>query len=181
MLSWASSTSPAWFLSSHDIDLVCWFLGDDPATEVYATAVRGVLRRRGIDTEDAIQAQVRFVSGAVATFESCWIYPDTFPSMTDSFIEVVGEEGMVHLDRKDDQLEIASTRGFDCPRTSIMPILHGVQHGALAAMMSHVIGCVANGAKPLVTLRSSRHVTAILDAIHRSLADGGAVKVLSKN
>jgi len=181
MLSWASSTSPAWFLSSHDIDLVCWFFGDDPATEVYATAVRGVLRWRGIDTEDAIQAQVRFVSGAVATFESCWIYPDTFPSMTDSFIEVVGEEGMVHLDRKDDQLEIASTRGFDYPRTSIMPILHGVQHGALAAMMSHVIGCVANGTKPLVTLRSSRHVTAILDAIHRSLADGGAVKVLSKS
>jgi predicted dehydrogenase len=97
--------------------------------------------------------------------------------MTDSFIEVVGEEGMVHLDRKDDQLEIASTRGFDYPRTSIMPILHGVQHGALAAMMSHVIGCVATGARPVVSLRSSRYVTAILDAIHRSLADGGAVKV----
>ncbi|MBI4626758.1 MAG: Gfo/Idh/MocA family oxidoreductase [Verrucomicrobia bacterium] len=179
MLSWASGTSPAWFLSSHDIDLVCWFFGDDPATEVYATAVRGVLRRRGIDTEDAIQAQVRFASGAVATFESCWIYPDTFPSLTDSFIEVVGEEGMIHLDRKDDQLEIASQRGFDYPRTSIMPILHGVQRGALAAMLSHVIGCVETGAKPLVSLRSSRHVTAILDAIHRSLADGGAVRVSS--
>lgn len=177
MLSWASGTSPAWFLSSHDIDLVCWFFGDDPATEVYATAVRGVLRRRGIDTEDAIQAQVRFSSGAVATFESCWIYPDTFPSMTDSFIEVVGEAGMIHLDRKGDQLEIASQRGFDYPRTSIMPVLHGVQHGALAAMAAHVVACVATGAKPLVTLRSSRHVTAILDAIHRSLAAGSAVSV----
>lgn len=177
MLAWAGGTSPAWFLSSHDIDLVCWFFGDDPATEVYATAVRGVLRRLGIDTEDAIQAQVRFASGAVATFESCWIYPDTFPSMTDSFIEVIGEEGMIHLDRKDDQLEVASARGFEYPRTSIMPILHGVQHGALAATVAHVIDCVANDTRPLVTLRSSRHVTAILDAIHRSLADGGAVSV----
>jgi len=177
MLSWASGTSPAWFLSSHDIDLVCWFFGDDRATEVYATSVRGVLDRLGIKTEDAIQAQVRFASGAVATFESCWIYPNTFPSMTDSFIEVIGEEGMVHLDRKDDQLEIASQRSFDYPRISIMPVLHGVQHGALAAGLSHLIRCVESRTKPLVTLESSRHVTAILDAIHRSLAAGGAVQV----
>ena len=33
------------------------------------------------------------------------------------------------------------------------------------------------GAKPLVTLQNSRHITAIVDAIHRSLASGGAVKV----
>jgi predicted dehydrogenase len=179
MLSWASGTSPAWFLSSHDIDLVCWFFGDDTATEVYATGVRGVLEGRGINTEDAIQAQVRFASGAVATFESCWIYPDTFPSMVDSFIEVIGEEGMIHLDRKDDQLEIATQRSFDYPRTSIMPVMHGVQYGALAAVLSHVIGCVQSGAKPLVTLQSSRHVTAILDAIHRSITAGGAVQVES--
>ena len=178
-MSWASGTSPAWFLSSHDIDLVCWFFGDDTATEVYATGVRGVLEGRGINTEDAIQAQVRFASGAVATFESCWIYPDTFPSMVDSFIEVIGEEGMIHLDRKDDQLEIATQRSFDYPRTSIMPVMHGVQYGALAAVLSHVIGCVQSGAKPLVTLQSSRHVTAILDAIHRSITAGGAVQVES--
>jgi len=177
MLSWAAGTSPAWFLSSHDIDLVCWFFLGDFAVEVYATGVRGVLQRRGIDTEDAIQAQVRFASGAVATFESCWIYPDTFPSMTDSFIEVVGEAGVIHLDRKGEQLEIATARGFDYPRTSITPVLHGVQHGALAACVSHLLGCVETGAQPLVPLRSSRHITAILDAIHRSLAAGGAVRV----
>lgn len=177
MLSWANGTSPAWFLSSHDIDLVCWYFGDDAPTEVYATGIRGVLERQGIDTFDAIQAQVRFSSGAVATFESCWIYPDTFPSMTDSFIEIVGEDGMMHLDRKSDQLEIASQRHFEYPRTSIMPVLHGVQHGALAAGLSHMIGCVESGAAPLVTLESSRQVTAILDAIHRSIAGGGAVAV----
>jgi predicted dehydrogenase len=179
MLSWAGKSSPAWFLSSHDIDLVCWYFGDDTATEVFATGVRGVLEKRGIGTEDAIQAQVRFASGAVATFESCWIYPNTFPSSVDSFIEVVGTEGVIHLKRTCEQLEIASQRGFDYPRTAIMPVLHGVQHGALPACLSYVIGCVASGAKPVVTLRSSRHVTAILDALHRSLASGSVVKVSS--
>jgi predicted dehydrogenase len=179
MLSWARGSSPAWFLSSHDIDLVCWYFGDDTAIEVFATGVRGVLQQRGIDTEDAIQAQVRFASGAMATFESCWIYPNTFPSVADCFMEVVGTEGVIQLKRTSDQLEITSQSKFDYPRTSIMSGLHGVPLGALPACLSHVIGCVASGAKPLVTLRSSRHVTAILDAVHRSLASGGAVKVSS--
>lgn len=177
MLTWAERTTPAWFLSSHDIDLVCWFLGDDTAVETFATGVRGVLDARGIQTPDAIQAQVRFASGAVSTFESCWIYPDTYPTMTDSFIEVVGEHGVVHLDRKDDQLEIATPTEFRYPRTSIMPVLHGVQAGALALAVGHLVGCVLDDTEPLVPLAHSRHVTAILDAIHRSLDSGGSVAV----
>lgn len=177
MLRWAEGTTPTWFLSSHDIDLVCWFFGDDQAVEVYATGVRGVLDGMGIKTPDAVQAQVRFASGAVATFESCWIYPDTFPTMTDSFIEVVGERGVIHLDRKDEQLEIATSSEYRYPRTSITPVIHGVQAGALALADRHMIECVAEGRAPLVTLAESRHVTAILDAIHRSLASGHPVAV----
>ena len=177
MLGWAGDTTPAWFLSSHDIDLVCWFLEGDHAVEVYATGVRDVLAGMGIPTYDAIQAQVRFASGAVATFESCWIYPDTFPSMTDSFIEVVGQHGVVHLDRKDDQLEIATPARFDHPRTSIMPVLHGVQAGALAMADRHMIDCLLAGTDPLVSLQESRQVTAILDAVHESVDTRSAVAV----
>ncbi len=178
MLGWAAGTTPAWFLSSHDIDLVCWYLGpDDRPVEAYATSVRGVLDGMGVHTPDAIQAQVRFASGAVATFESCWIYPDTFPSMTDSFIEVVGERGVIHLDRTDDQLQIATQEGVDHPRTSIMPVLHGVQAGALAMADRHMVDCLLDGTSPLVTLAESRTVTAILDAIHRSVDSRAAVSV----
>lgn len=172
MLSWARNTTSAWFLSSHDIDLVCWFFGDDRAVETYATAVRGVLDERGITTPDAIQAQVRFASGAVATFESCWIYPDVYPTMTDSFIEIVAERGVVHLDRKDDQVEVATPDAFSYPRTSIMPVIHGAPAGALAMADDHMIRCVIDGTRPLVELAESRHVTAILDAIHRSVESG---------
>ncbi|MFD1718485.1 Gfo/Idh/MocA family protein [Georgenia deserti] len=176
MLSWAPGTTPAWFLSSHDIDLVCWYMGE-PAVEVYATAVRGVLHSRGIETPDAVQAQVRFAGGGVATFESCWTYPDTFPTMTDSFIEVVGTAGVIHLDRKADQLEVSTADRYEYPRTSIMPTIHGRQSGALAAAVSHMVDCVITGAEPLISLASSRHVTAILDAIHHSIDAGGSVPV----
>lgn len=176
MLSWASGTTPAWFLSSHDIDLVCWYLGQ-PAVEVYATAVRGVLEARGIDTPDAVQAQVRFAGGGVATFESCWIYPDTFPTMTDSFIEVVGTEGVIHLDRKADQLEVSTADRYEYPRTSIMPTIHGRQSGALAAAVSHLVDCVVEDREPLIPLAESRHVTAILDAVHTSIETGDPVRL----
>ncbi|WP_020579090.1 Gfo/Idh/MocA family protein [Actinopolymorpha alba] len=169
MLGWASATTPAWFLSSHDIDLVCWYLGGR-AVEVYATAVSGVLRERGVETPDAIQAQVRFDHGAVATFESCWIYPNSYPSMTDSFIEIVGQSGVIHLERKSEQLEIAHSAAFEYPRTSIGSTIHGEERGAVPAALRHFITCVMEGREPLVTLESSRHVTAILDALHRSLA-----------
>lgn len=178
MLSWAASTTPAWFLSSHDIDLVTWFFGPEArATEVYATAVWGVLRARGIETPDAIQAQVRFSGGQVATFEACWIYPDTYPSMTDSFIEIVGEKGMLHLTRSSDQVEMATEAAFEYPRSSIGSMIHGEQRGAVADALHHMVSCVLEDRPPLVTLDSSRHVTAILDALHRSLNSGGAEAV----
>ncbi len=176
MLSWAGSTTPAWFLSSHDIDLVTWFM-DAKATEVYATAIWGVLRGRGIETPDAIQAQVRFDGGQVATFEACWIYPNTFPTMTDSFIEVVGEAGVIHLKRESEQIELATEKSYEYPRTSVGVTLYGEQRGAVFDALHHVVTCVLEDREPLVTLESSRHVIAILDAIHRSIASGVAERV----
>jgi predicted dehydrogenase len=173
MLSWAASTTPAWFLSCHDIDLVNWFFGGAKATEVYATAVWGVLRGRGIETPDAIQAQVRYEGGRVATFEACWIYPNSYPSMTDSFIEIVGENGMMHLKRDSEQVELATERAFEYPRTSVGAMIHGEQRGAVSDALQHMVTCILEGGEPLVDMAGSRHVTAILDALHRSLDSGG--------
>src|SRR5699024_5537995 len=111
------------------------------------------------------------------TFESCWIYPDTFPTMTDSFVEIVGTDGVVHLDRKADQLEVSTPDRFEYPRTSIMPTIHGKPSGALSAAVSHLVDCVLDDREPLVSLASSRHVTAVLDAVHRSIYAGAAAAV----
>lgn len=176
MLRWASATTPAWFLSSHDIDLMCWFF-DDQVEDVYATAVSQVLRSRGVDTPDAIQAQVRFRGGAVATFEACWTYPDSFPTMTDSFVEVIGSAGVMHLDRKAEQIEVATDQGFEYPRTALNMTVHGHRVGAVPNAIGHFIDCVLDGRSPLVTLESSRHVTAILEAIHQSIDTRQPVRV----
>lgn len=171
MLSWSERTTCAWFLSSHDMDLVGWFLGARPV-RVYASAVSGVLRERGIDTPDAIQAQVTYEGGAVATFESCWIYPDTYPTMTDSFIEVVGEHGVIKLPRVDDQLQLTTEDAHEYPRLSVGVDLHGRRGGAVTAAQQHMIDCILQDRRPLVDPQSSRDVIALLEAVHRSIETG---------
>ncbi|MFF0789013.1 Gfo/Idh/MocA family protein [Streptomyces spiralis] len=176
MIPWAADTTVSWFLSSHDIDLVCW-LFDDQVEEVYANAVRGRLAGLGVDTPDAIQAQARFRGGGVATFEACWIYPDTFPTMTDSFVEIVGSDGVIHLDRKVEQIEIATATAHEYPRNLLQRTVHGRPAGAVAEAVWHLVDCIADDTEPLVSLESSRHVTAVLEAIHRSIETGAPASV----
>lgn len=169
MIGWANRTTPSWFLSSHDIDLVCWFFDSRPV-EVFANAVYNVLQKQGIDTPDAIQAQVRFENGALATFEACWIYPNTFPTMVDSFIQIVTEKQVIHLDRKCEQLELATPEKHEYPRNLLAyPYENDEIHGAVPLSINHFVRCVVEDKKPIISLESSLMVTCILDAIQRSI------------
>jgi predicted dehydrogenase len=176
-LPWSAKSTCAWFLSSHDIDLMCWWVGA-AGTEVFATGAKKVLKARGIDTYDAIQAQVRFDSGFFATFESAWIYSNKSPYMPDSYMEVIGSQGHVFLDRKAEAIEMATPEAYSYPRTFLNYKVFDRWVGALPASMSSFIDAINEKREPFVTAKDGRKVTAILDAIHRSLASGKAENVL---
>jgi predicted dehydrogenase len=176
MLSWAHDTTSAWFLSSHDIDLVTW-LFDDEVERVYATARRGKLTSMGIDTPDAVQIQARFRGGAVATFESAWIYPNTFPTMVDSYVTLVCDDGAIQLDRQQENIFMATNDAVSFPRNMLQRVVHGVRAGAYRDAIAHFVDCASTGTEPLITVESSRHVTAVLAAAHRSIDSGQPVEV----
>jgi predicted dehydrogenase len=174
---WSDRTNPSWFLSSHDIDLVCWYFEAEPV-EVFASAVNKVLVKKGFNTPDAIQAQVRFANDALATFEACWIYPDTFPTMVDSFVQIVCENQVIHLDRKCEQIEIATPLKHEYPRNLLAySYENGQIHGAVPLSINHFVQCVQENLPPLVTLESSLTVTRILDAIDRSIKTNERIKL----
>jgi predicted dehydrogenase len=175
-INWASKTTPAWFLSCHDIDLVRWFFRSEPV-EARAWGVKHVLVARGINTYDAIQAQVKFESGAMATFESSWIYPNAFPSMVDSFVEVIGERGHLHFDRKREGIELSTEDAFSYPKTFLTADVFGVLRGAFPSCLSDFVRCVREDRQPSVTVFDGRQVTATLAAIHQSLHTGETVPV----
>ncbi|GAB3808835.1 Gfo/Idh/MocA family oxidoreductase [Humibacter antri] len=171
MLTWADKTTCAWFLSSHDIDLVSW-LFDDRVISVTALAREGLLASRGIQTPDAIQIQARYSRGAIATFESAWIYPNTFPTVVDSYVAVIGEGGTIQLDRQKESIALTTADGFRFPRNMLQRTMHGEPAGAYRDALRHFIDCCITGAQPLIDVESARDVTAVLEAAHRSIKSG---------
>jgi len=177
-ISWAGSTTSAWFLSSHDIDLMRWWLDSEPV-EARAWGRQEVLAGMGIPTYDIIQAQVKFASGAFVTFESGWIYPNTFPSTVDSFMEVIGTSGHVHLDRKRESIEISTEKKFTYPKGFLISDTFGRLRGAFPMCLEDFLLAIINDTQPHVTGNDGRQVTAVLEAIHTSLKTGDTVKVAS--
>jgi len=178
MINWASESTPMHFLGAHDIDLMRWFFGSEPI-EVRAYGAKGVLTARGIDTYDLIQAQVKFASEAFATFESAWIYPNTFPTIVDSFLEVVGSHGHLHFDRKRESIEMSTPEQFTYPKTFLTHEIFGKLRGAFVECLSDFVDSIINNSEPKVTAFDGRQVTAVLDAVTRSLESGGTEAVSS--
>jgi predicted dehydrogenase len=119
---------------------------------------------------DAIQAQVRFADGDVATVEACWVYPNTFPSMPDSFVEVITAGAAIHLDRKCEQIEVSTAKAFQYPRNLLAyTYADGEVHGAVRLSLDHFLKCVLEDREPMITLESSLRVTRILEAIQHSI------------
>jgi predicted dehydrogenase len=176
LIKWADKSTPIHFLGAHDIDLMRWYFGSEPV-EVHAYGSRGVLTERGIDTYDLIQAQVRFESDAFATFESAWIYPNTFPTIVDSFVEVVGSNGHLHFDRKRESIEVSTPEQFTYPKVFLNYEVFGKLRGAFVECLSDFIDAVINDTEPKVTAFDGRQVTAVLDAITRSLETGQKASV----
>ncbi|MCF6285978.1 MAG: Gfo/Idh/MocA family oxidoreductase [Candidatus Hydrogenedentes bacterium] len=179
LASWAKDSSPLWFQSSHDIDLMLWWFDDEPV-EVLCSGVKSVLKAKyGWDTWDALQGQVRFKQGGVATFEAAWIYPEGHPSMPDSFMSVVGEHGHLQVDRKDEAVEMSSEDGFSWPRSLLNSQVYDRWIGAFPSSIASFIDAIEDDREPYVTARDGWRVTAVLDALHRAADSGGVVKLPS--
>jgi predicted dehydrogenase len=177
MINWAANSTPIHFLGAHDIDLMRWFLASEPV-EVHAYGIKDVLLAHGIDTYDLIQAQLKFESGAIATIESSWIYPNTFPSIVDSFVEIIGSDGHLHFDRKRESIEMSTEKSFTYPKVFLASEVFGKLRGAFVECLSDFLDAIINGTEPKVTAFDGRQVTATLDAVTRSLDSGQTVKVL---
>lgn len=177
MIDWAADTTPIHFLGAHDIDLMRWFFGSEPV-EVHAYGAKGVLQERGIDTYDLVQAQVKFESGAFATIESAWIYPNVFPTIVDSFVEVVGSSGHIHFDRKRESIEMSTEKQFTYPKVFLTAEIFGKLRGAFVECLSDFVDAILTDTEPKVTAFDGRQVTAVLDAVSRSLESGKTEKVI---
>lgn len=162
-LGWSASTTPAWFLMSHCLDLAHW-LGGQRAKTVYATAGYGVLSELGISTPDWVHAVVRYEDGSDGVFESLWILPDSWPGVLEFDFRVTGTRGRLDIDTTRQSLAVTSSR-HEYPTT-----LNWAQQ-----RITSFLRAMDGYERTVVRFEDALEVTRILVALHRSL-DSGAVE-----
>ncbi len=169
MLSWAGQSGPQWFLFAHTMDLLRWFLGQE-AQEVYAVGVKKVLAAEGIDAFDAIHALVRFEQ-AFVTFETAWILPEAWPDIVEFEMTIYGSQGRLHFDAKRQGFELSSDKFgkhmFSRPALWKRFTLPPTWWGALRSM----VDCVLDGGEPAIPAEDGVAVTAMIEAVERSIQE----------
>ncbi len=128
-----------------------------------------------------IQAQVKFESGAFATIESAWIKPIVFPTIVDSFVEVIGSGGHIHFDRKRESIEMSTEKQFTYPKVFLTAEIFGKLRGAFVECLSDFVDAILQDTEPKVTVFDGRQVTAVLDAVSRSLESGKTETVMQSS
>jgi predicted dehydrogenase len=172
MLAWAAKSGPEWFLFPHTVDIVRWIVGREP-TRVYAAGRKGTLAALGIDAYDAIQAVVHF-DDAFVTFETCWVIPNSWPSVVDSTMTLYGSDGRMEVDQNDQGISVAGER-FETAAPYGRYDSHGRAEGFYLEGIRHFVDCLVDGRDPDVTGEDGLAVTKVIAAIRESIATGGPV------
>ena len=175
MLSWASKSGPQWFLFPHTIDLARWFIGQE-ASEVYAVGTKGILKEKGIDTYDAIQANIKFKTGAFITFETSWILPDSWPSNVDFKMMLLGSKGKIDAHGDHQAITVSSQDSLSWPFTLGIQEIEGKKTGFFKESILHFIDSICEERQPNCTGNDGLAVTKIISGIVESIEGNKLVK-----
>lgn len=176
MLAWPGKSGPQWFLMPHTVDLVRWLTGCQRAVSVHAVGAKGVLKRRGADTYDAIQAQVQF-EHCFATIETAWILPKTWPNLIDFRVNLVGTKSAFQATCTNQGLTIATPKEYATPVVTGLQDAHGHPFGFVVMPIYHFVDCILDGKTPLATVDDGVAATQIIEAAVRSIEEGRTVEV----
>lgn len=192
MIRWSASTSPVFFMTSHDLDLIRWFTGAEPTTVVAAVESRGVLEAAGYDVHDGVEALVEFTREAgsgegeradtepfstfTVAFSTSWIHPATYPMVAEDRLEIVGTRGVLEYRSRNRQVAVhtsdtARTVEFSGPATATE--VGGRITGAFTDSLNHFVDAVLTGSPSMTVGTDSLRAIACQDAILASAAAGG--------
>lgn len=174
MLSWGSNSGPEWFLFPHTMDAIRWITQEEPS-EVYAKGIKRVLKAKGIDAYDAIHAMVTF-ENCVVTFESSWVVPESYPSVVDAKMTLVGDKGRVNLNLDYAGLDVCTDR-FHYPFGSHGITRYGKPFGFHYESIKYFVDCILEDKEPEATGQDGLVATAMITAAMKSIEENRIVKM----
>lgn len=193
--SWAESSSIFQYLGVHYVDLLLWATGFTPIS-ASAWGQKDYLSGLGIDTWDAMQVVVEWArpdgGRFVSTHITNWIDPDQSSAMSDQAINVVGTKGRFQSDQKHRGVQVVTdgqgtadinpyfsvSRRDDFGRLEFSG--YGIRSvlqfcGDVAAIRAGE-RIVADFGSIRPTFRQGLISTAVIEAVHASIANGGRPK-----
>ena len=173
MLSWSAQTQLPFWLICHRYDIARWYFKSE-AKRVNAVCRSVKLKSMGIDTPDFYQATVEFENGCVGNFESCWIMPESMPSVVDSKFELICTDGYVNIDAALPDFVLA-THEKQHNRGILGGDVMGEPVGFVNQAVKHFINSVLLGHEPLITGHDGLMITKALVAMVESAEKGQPV------
>ncbi len=167
---YGGSTPLALHVTSHDADLVLWYLKPRRPVSVYAQSVAKLLGGQG--AEDTILAIVRFDDGTLVDFESSWALPEASRTQIDARLEIVCTEGVAEVDCADAGVYVATRSTVDYPDTFHWPEVSGRLVGDLREELNAFVDAVADDGPVAVSGDDGRASLELVLAMMRSAASG---------
>jgi predicted dehydrogenase len=193
--AWVEKANPFQYLCVHFVDILVFTLGAAPRRAM-ATGQQSRLTALGIKTYDAVQACIEWsLPGGnapfVSTFAANWIDPNTTSALSYQSLKVIGTEGRFESDQRDRGLELITEAGgietLNPYFTQSYPIGDGTRReyrgygiDSVRTFLEDVRDLYDGRVTPAhldsvrPTLRQALASTAVVDAVNRSLAAGGA-------
>ena len=175
MLPWASKSGPHWFLFPHLIDIVGWLL-DRRVIRATAWGHRGILKSRGVDTWDAIQALLEY-RDCSAIVETCWVIPDTLPKLVDFSVTLFGSKARIGINPLGPTINVSGPKRYEEPIVGALMEAQGMFGGWMYGPANHFINSVLAGRTPICTAEDGFHNTAVICAIEESIRTDRTVEV----
>jgi predicted dehydrogenase len=162
----------------HALDFALWVLGNPEPAQVTAFTYNRVSQMKkpavtwegsvaNFDGEDFAHAVIRFANGSCMSVESNWLM---HPTPRPTGIEYLATDGRASLhplkiERAEGSEVVDETPDF---RENPSPV---------RSFLQEAVTCAREGGEPVVRPEQIVHVQAVIDAIYRSAAAGGAVEV----
>lgn len=189
--SWVENTSPAWFLGSNFIDLMCWIM-DSKVISVHAIGHKNKLLSLGLDTYDSIQSTLTFENNAVITFDSSWILPEQYSAIVNQGFRIIGTEGIIEADshKRGTTSCFTSDQNLRNLNSGFMTIVKDID--GRIKYDGYGIKSIQHFIENIIHLKSNRtlndltgsypsgkdalHVTKVIEAIHTSISIGEKIE-----
>lgn len=173
---WAEKSSPVHFLGTHCYDQIRWYM-ECEVEEVYAVGTKKLLKSKGIDTYDTIQAILKFANGCYWTVENSWIFPKGFAKNNDGRTQIVCENAVLRADSQNRGVEIYDHQKCHTPNSYFILNNGGRPSGFGIEPINDFIYCLLSDKPFIADGNDGLQAELIAEAVHLSLEKNEVVKL----